>query len=364
MTFPLNRLLLASALLIALAIVSETRSFGANGDDVSQANDVVKVLASFAEHLQALPTSDSLTQARATFEKLRSSDDERTLAINGALLILNPDYREAVAAADSDDIAQAVKKLSPFIQSNDPFVAADAAFIQSRMLVNAEQFEQAVPLLEQLTGPQADFSTNTDTALYFLGVAQAKMLRNADAITTFRSFLQSYPNAPERLQVSAWQQIEDLSAIEAGRLADVHQRMDFSRRKLTLEQTGEPTQDQQTRIVDILAKLIRDQEKKECSSSNSKKNCQNPSQSQAKQPQKPDSPQQSKSQTGGFSNNPNGVAQRVYSDGPASPWSKLRDRSRDPAYSALKDQLPAKYREIVERYTEKAQGETPNDGQK
>jgi len=56
------------------------------------------------------------------------------------------------------------------------------------------------------------------------------------------------------------------------------------------------------------------------------------------------------------------VAQRVYNDGPASPWSKLRDRSRDPAYSAIKDQLPAKYREIVERYTEKAQGSQPGTG--
>ena len=44
-------------------------------------------------------------------------------------------------------------------------------------------------------------------------------------------------------------------------------------------------------------------------------------------------------------------------DSPASPWSRLRDRSRDPANNAVKEKLPARYRDIVERYTEAANGE-------
>jgi hypothetical protein len=54
------------------------------------------------------------------------------------------------------------------------------------------------------------------------------------------------------------------------------------------------------------------------------------------------------------------VVQKSYDDSPASPWSRLRDRSRDPANNALKEKLPARYRDIVEKYTEKANG----DGQK
>jgi tetratricopeptide (TPR) repeat protein len=325
------------------------------------ADDNQKVLEAFAAHLDSLPASDSVAAAKAAFAKLRDSQQDQSLAINAALMALDPAYQTAVTAADSGN-PQAIAALGEFVTAADPFLAADAAFVQSRALLAGEQFEQAVPRLESLTQKQSEYSTQVDVALYFLGLAQAKMLRNADAIETLGRFLQTYPEAPERLRVSAWQQIQNLSGIEEGQLTDVHQRMDFSRRKLTLEETGQMTQDQQTRIVDLLAKLIRDQEKKECSSSNSKKNCENPGQSQAQQAKKPDDPQQSQSQTGGVSANPNGVAQRVYSDGPASPWSRLRDRSRDPAYSALKDQLPAKYRDIVERYTEKAQGETPSDG--
>ena len=38
-------------------------------------------------------------------------------------------------------------------------------------------------------------------------------------------------------------------------------------------------------------------------------------------------------------------------------WSRLRDRSRDPANTAVKEKLPARYRDIVERYMEAANGE-------
>jgi hypothetical protein len=54
------------------------------------------------------------------------------------------------------------------------------------------------------------------------------------------------------------------------------------------------------------------------------------------------------------------VVQKSYDDSPASPWSRLRDRSRDPANNAVKEKLPARYRDIVEKYIEAANG----DGQK
>jgi hypothetical protein len=51
------------------------------------------------------------------------------------------------------------------------------------------------------------------------------------------------------------------------------------------------------------------------------------------------------------------VVQKSYDDSPASPWSRLRDRARDPANNAVKEKLPARYRDIVEKYTEAANGE-------
>jgi hypothetical protein len=42
--------------------------------------------------------------------------------------------------------------------------------------------------------------------------------------------------------------------------------MDYSRRRLELVETDEVTQDEQDKIVSMLTKLIKEEEKKECSS--------------------------------------------------------------------------------------------------
>lgn len=337
---------------------------GGNASLQSDDNDRSKVIDAFVAHVDALSGTEQATkdQVKAAVEKLRQDAETQADAISEGLMLMHADYRDALTAA-GDDVGKLLTSLRPWIESNDRFVVADASFFLARALVNAERYEDALPLLESVATQQAEFTLHSAAAMYFVGVAHAKLLDNPKAIDSLSSFLQQYPDAPERLRVSAWRQIQELGAIEEGQLADAHQRMDFSRRKLDQEDSGGTTQEQQDKIVGILAKLIKDQEKKECSSCNSKKNCQNENQSQAKKSGKKESDSQGKSQQGGKSNNPNGVAERVYSDGPASPWSKLRDRSRDPAYSAIKDQLPAKYREIVERYTEKAQsGQRPAGG--
>ncbi len=351
----LRKILLGSALFAALLCAPAWLQ----ADD----NDRSKVIDGFVAHVDQMTATDQATkdQAKAAVEKLRQDAETQADAISEGLMLIHPDYRQALATADGD-IGQALIALRPWIESNDRYASADASFYLARALVNAERFEDALPLLETVASQLADFTLHSAAATYFVGVANAKLLQNQKAVDALSAFLQQYQDAPERLRVSAWRQIQELATIEEGQLADAHQRMDFSRRKLDQEDSGDTTQEQQNKVVGILAKLIREQEKKECSSCNSKKNCEGQNQSQAKKSGKKDSESQGKSQAGGKSNNPNGVAERVYSDGPASPWSKLRDRSRDPAYSAIKDQLPAKYREIVERYTEKAQSGQPSSG--
>jgi len=101
-----------------------------------------------------------------------------------------------------------------------------------------------------------------------------------------------------------------------------------------------------------LTKMIKEEEKKEAASS-SKKSGTGKAGKEASG-QKPGSKAESKSegkgQSGGQSSNPNGKVVREYSDAPASPWSRLRNRLRDPANNAVKEKLPARYRDIVEKY--------------
>ena len=142
-----------------------------------------------------------------------------------------------------------------------------------------------------------------------------------------------------------------IQSIKEGALDDILQRMDFSRRRLEIEKTGDATQEQQDKVVTMLAKMIREQEKKECSSCSSKKNCQGQKESQAKGKGKGEGEGEGAGKgNGGTSNNPNGTVKRTYDNGPASPWSRLRDRTRDAANNATKEKLPSRYRTVVEKY--------------
>lgn len=312
-----------------------------------------KVLAKFSKHVANHAT---LTDAQKSDieAKLKESADDPQYAITEGLVVMFPKYAAAIETSDANQVDDAVKALVPMTGSEDQYLAADAAFVLARMLMNNERFEEAVPQLERLTSEMADHTAHRGAAQYYMGVAQAGLLKNKAAVQSFMTFLQSNPDAPERLIVNAWQQVQELQAIQAGQLVDVHQRMDYSRRRLAQQETGDSTQEQQDKIITMLNKLIKQAEKKECSNCKGGKSDKPGKKSGKKQAQS--KPGQSKQ--GGSSSNPNGEAiVKNYDGSPASPWSRLRERSRDPANNAVKEKLPARYREIVERYIKAANGE-------
>jgi hypothetical protein len=47
----------------------------------------------------------------------------------------------------------------------------------------------------------------------------------------------------------------------------------------------------------------------------------------------------------------NSVA-RMVRKGPQSPWSKVRDKERDPVFGAIKEKFPARYQSLLEQYYE------------
>jgi len=279
--------------------------------------------------------------------------------LTDSLIEIYPKYSAAVESSDVENVDQAIKLLGPLAESKDKFLAADANFYLARTLMNSERYEEAMPLLDQLMGEMGAYSAHQGSAQYFKGVAQAGLLQNQQAIDSFMEFVAEYPNAPERLRVSAWRQVQQLQGIEEGKLDDVYQRMDYSRRRLTQIETGDKTQEEQSKIVAMLTKMIKEEEKKEASSSAKKGGTwEAGKQASGQKPsEKAESQSSGKGQKGGQSNNPNGKVVKTYDDSPASPWSRLRDRLRDPANNAVKEKLPARYRDIVEKYRAAADGE-------
>jgi len=356
MGFPKSAILKLLFIALASVVFSSFHSV-AVATDADRDQAVVNSFLNHVDELESIGASQK-KEIRDLFAKYANRPQD---ALTESLLIIYPDYAAGLESSDADNLTESIRLLAPLADSTDSFVAADASFYLARTLMNNQRFEQALPRLQKLTNELRDFTLHHGDAQYFVGVAQAGMLQNADAIKSFFEFIESNPDAAERLRVSAWRQIQQLQAIQDGKLADIHQHMDFSRRRLELIETDEKTQEKQDNIITMLAKLIKDKEKQEAASSSKKS--QNTKQQQAQKPSAPQPGQEpgdqpGKSDTGGQSSNPNGEAvKKTYDDSPASPWSRLRDRSRDPANNAIKEKLPARYRDIVEKYYQRANGE-------
>ena len=335
--------------LVALTVLA-FGVFGPANLHADQNNDSQKVIDAFVEYVQNSDVANK-TEIVETVKAAAADEYLRSEAITSGLTKMVPEYQAALETAAEMKADEAIKALQPFIDSDNDFLAADASFFLARAYMSDQQFEKATPMLESLVNDHKDHSLFSGNAQYFQGLAYSGTLQPKKAIDAFVEFLRNNEDAPERMRVSAWRKIQELQSIQPGKMNDVHQHMSYSKRRLEIENTDKQTQKEQDEIVKMLATLIKDQEKKECSNCKGSKNCNKPSDSQSQAQNQSQS--QGKSSTGGQSKQSNGVAQRRFSNGPASPWSKLRDRSRDPANSAIKNKLPPRYRKMIEKSHER-----------
>ncbi|MCI0356855.1 MAG: hypothetical protein L0211_00010 [Planctomycetaceae bacterium] len=286
-------------------------------------------------------------------QALRTDLEGKAVAITEALRILHPDYKDALTALGEENLGAAITKLAALRENKNAYLAADASYFLSRAYLLDERFEDALPLLADLQSKWSGNTTHGGEVLFLQGVAEVAMLRHKEATETLSKFLALYPEAPERMRVGAFRQLEQLKLYAEGTLSDVSLRMDFSRRKLSLEDTGDETRQQQDKIIEILAKLIKEAEERECnckgggSGSGQKK-------SQGKGGEGDGQAQGQGSQSGNSGGGSKGIdsdtVKRLHRGGPQSPWSHLRDKDRDPVYSAIKEKFPARYQQLIEQY--------------
>ena len=317
------------------------------------AADPNKVLDDFTA---AVAKSDASAEQKKVVaelvKQLRQTPEDRSAAITESLRILYPDYKAALTALGEDNLGAAIVGLTKLRTAADPFLAADATFFLSRAYLLDERFEDALPLLSDLEGKFEGQTATGSEVLFLRGVAEVALLRHQEAMATLEKFLATYPDAPERMRVGAFRQLEQLKLFKEGTLSDVHLRMEFSRRKLSLEDTGNETRQQQDKIIDILAKLIKEAEEREC-------NCKGGGKGQGQKPgskpgegdgQAQGQGSQSGNSGGGSKGTDTEAVKRLHRGGPQSPWSQLRDKDRDPVYSAIKEKFPARYQQLIEQY--------------
>jgi tetratricopeptide (TPR) repeat protein len=285
---------------------------------------------------------------------LRTDVEGKSVAITEALRVLHTEFKDALTALGEENLGAAITKLTTLRENKNAYLAAEASYFLSRAYLLDERFEDALPLLADLQTKWSGNTTHGGEVLFLQGVAEVAMLRHKEATDTLTKFLALYPDAPERMRVGAFRQLEQLKLYAEGTLSDVSLRMEFSRRKLSLEDTGTETRQQQDKIIEILAALIKKAEECECNckggGSGSGQGKKQGKGSEGDSQAQGQGQSQGGSTGGGSKGTDSDAVKRLQRGGPQSPWSHLRDKDRDPVYSAIKEKFPARYQHLIEQY--------------
>lgn len=320
---------------------------------VEQENQIVDGFIAAVKENKELP-ADQAQRAVDAAAALKTEDDGRPIAITEGLREIYPAFAEALKAVSEENLIAANTALADLIKSPDPYLAADASYYSARVMLLQERYEDALPLLDSIEAKFADKSTRSGEALFLKGVAQAQMLKRKDAIVTLERYIEENPNAPERMKIGAWRQLEQLKLIEDGTLSDVFAKMEFSRRRLALEDSGKPTQEEQKKIVSILDQLIKEAEESECNCKGGGKGKPKPGNGskpgEGEGEGKPGEGKQGGQQGGGSKGIDGSEVERLTRKGPSSQWSNLRDKDREAVFNALKQKFPGRYKELIEQY--------------
>ena len=284
-------------------------------------------------------------------QRERRDDRGRSSAITTALQMLHADYQTALVALANEQFDVAIVKLGELTKSENRFLADDAKYFLAQAHMNQENYEEAIPLLDSLTNASDSAMTlHKGDAMFMRGVCQSHLLKRKQAIASLKRFLAENPKAAERLRVGAEHQIAVLEQRTDGSLLDVKDRMEFSGRRLTLEDSGRETRHQQDQIIAMLDALIDEAEDRERPPAN----------------QPPGPPEPDKPTPGPAKPDPNGPGRPDDTDNPddsdepvlrrkfgdhRSSWDPKRKQEYEKVLSALKAKYPGgRYAKLAEEY--------------
>jgi len=334
--------ILSSVLLFALPLASPAQDGveppPASGLEADLANKDAFLLQSFGTHARALPTWNDEVATHL------DAPGSATQKISQGLQALYPELKAALDARDD-------AKLAELAASGDPWLAAESSWHIARAHVTAERYEAAQPLMREIGLKWMANSPRAGQALFYQGLCESELLFRDQAQDTLYKFVEDHPEESPRLLEKARTLIDALEAREPGSIGDVADHMGTSERKLNLEDSGEPTQQVQEKIVAMLDTLIEQAEEQE-------KQQQQQQQGQGQgsgsgQQQQAGSPGNGEGPMQGANSSPQQapkVVRRVRG-ATKSAWDDLRDKKREAeALSAIKAKYPPRYQRLIEQY--------------
>ena len=266
-----------------------------------------------------------------------------------ALAVISPKFRDGLDAYDADQYTQSAAIMHELIADADPFVAVHAAVYEIKALVALERMLEAGARLADLSASPH----KVDTYSYFQpevdflrAYSMLADLRYEEAESALKRFLLDHADASARLTIAARQMLMELANREPEKLGDVVDLMDFSGKRLKSEDAGEPVRTRQQRILELLDKLIKDEEEKEKQSSSSSSG----GSGSGTPNNSPSNPMQQSQLPGGAPEAGQLRAARRASPGEA--WGAMPPAERERVLQALRGTFPTRYRQLVEQYYE------------
>lgn len=290
--------------------------------------------------------SEARDLIRTTWEACEDCDGEEFL-IQG-LVLFSEEFRSALDVYDNDAYEECITRMGGLRNAENPFVATHAAVFEIKALIAANRLAEASQRLEQL---MLDGGKDVSAYSYFLpevvflrGFCELSELNYDRAREILEAFWNDFPDAPQRLRISAQQMLTELANRQPGRIGEVVDLMGYSGRHLSTGDSGDPVQRKQQRIIEILDSLIEEAEAQEQSGGGG-----GGSGGGSSRPM-PQSPlQESRLPGGGGEKESLREARRA---NPAETWGNMPPAQREQILQALKDSFPRRYRQLVEQYYE------------
>lgn len=285
-------------------------------------------------------TADELkTRAIAATREAAAKATTAQEAITAGLKILSPEFDAGLKKLAAEECANARLQLTPLTTSADPWLAAESQLFLARALMGESRYEEALPVLKQLIDTHADQTVRLGEAWFLRGKLEAGALKREEATASLKKFLREFPSEPGRMQGEARATLVDLEEAESDLLTDIHTKMNFSERRLTLTDSGRKTQEVQNDVVALLDEMIEELEKKSGNCKGCKGCCSKPGGSGMG------------GAAPGMSSGNSQASQITERDAPRTPWVDLTERQNDPSvFNAAKSRVPVQYRGLVEQY--------------
>ncbi len=306
---------------------------------------VEETISAFITHVRSADAFDASARdfiERTWNERDREDDPEEFLL--EALAVLSKEFSAGLDAYDDEDYAKAHTIMANLGQHPDPYLSANAKVYAIKSLVEDRRIIDAKTEIESfLEDPTAvDLYTPYAAEMAFVkGYVALQALEYDQAAASLQTFVNQYPDAADRLRVSAKQMLAELARRQPERLGDVADLMVYSGHRLGHDFTGKPVQEKQQQAIDLLDKLIEEAESAEKSGGGGG--------GSGSGQQSPQTPMQDSTLPGGTGSQGQNLrnARKIK---PGEAWGSLPPAERQKILQSLRDSFPSRYRKLVEQY--------------